>query len=989
MELILKNGLPHQEKAVNAISNVFGDGSFEKSNNYYSNPTLDLDKELLLERIKAIQKENTVDLEYANLNGIQNYLNLDIKMETGTGKTYVHTAAIFELHKKFKINKFIIVVPTLAIKAGTKQFIQDSYTKKHFKDVCGYGTEIELQVLEAGKNKKGKKFFPSTVREFVSGSSQNSNKIYVLLTNMALFSNRKDAMLNRDDYDYGPEGFHRPVDALKATKPFLIIDEPHRFSKEQKTFEFITNDIQPQCIIRFGATFPTVTVGKGKVKKTIKDYHNLLYNLNACDAFNQNLIKGIAKEHFEPLSNKEDKVKIMSVQSKTAVRLNYIQKGNSTKSFELKKGDSLSLISTELEGIVIEAIGTNYIELSNGQTKFQGEEFSTDIYSSSYQEQMLKLAIDRHFETEKINFDRKFKIKTLALFFIDDIHSYRKDDKSEKETYLKNTFEKLLLEKINEVLPTLSVENDNEYIDYLKASKLDISSCHAGYFSQDNTNSDEEIANQINEILFDKKKLLSIKLDDGKLNTRRFLFSKWTLKEGWDNPNVFTITKLRSSGSENSKIQEVGRGLRLPVDENGNRISNEDFKLNYIIDFTEADFAEKLVKEINDELPKGFMITEEQLQKVAKKLGLNSDDLFTDLLIKKFIDRNKNVVIENSNQFFEEYPDFSTGLNTGKVIDNNKGKERKVKIRPAQYNELKSLWEAISQKYLLFYEKVENGDYLKNELVGLFKKDVFTDVVISSSRQELNTSDDGLMVLNESYGVQYKIIKRLAYGEFLKRINKQTNIPILLLNQALIQYAKTNEIDKDKINEFSVANFVSKFNDWKTNNLAGRFSYGKTNIKLNATALTFANGTPRAEIKQGIIGTKFVEGNPSEKYLYDRFAFDSPLEKNNILEQVQEVIVYGKIPRRSISIPTITGQSYSPDFMYVVKKSDGNKVLNIIVETKDVKNESDLRNIESVKINCAKEFFKQLTIDGYSVAFHEQIRNTKMKQIIEDVFVMD
>ena len=985
MELILKNGLPHQEKAVNAISTIFGDGSFEQKRMYYSNPILDLDKELLLERIKTVQKTNTVDLEYVNLNGIQNYLNLDIKMETGTGKTYVQTASIFELHKKFKINKFIIVVPTLAIKAGTKQFIQDSYTKKHFRDVCGYGTEIELQVLEAGKNKKGKKFFPSTVREFVSGSSQNTNKIYVLLTNMALFSNRKDAMLNRDDYDYGPEGFHRPVDGLKATKPFLIIDEPHRFSKEQKTFEFIINDIQPQCIIRFGATFPIVTVGKGSTKKTIKDYHNLLYNLNACDAFNQNLIKGIAKEHFEPLSNKEDKVKIMSVQSKTSVRLNYIQKGNATKSFELKKGDSLSLISTELEGIIIEAIGTNYIELSNGQTKFQGEEFVNDIYSSSYQEQMLKLAIDRHFETEKINFDRKFKIKTLALFFIDDIHSYRKEEKSEKETYLKNTFEKLLLEKINEVLPTLSVENDSDYIDYLKASKLDISSCHAGYFSQDNTNSDEEIANQINEILFDKKKLLSIKMDDGKLNTRRFLFSKWTLKEGWDNPNVFTITKLRSSGSENSKIQEVGRGLRLPVDENGNRISNEDFKLNYIIDFTEADFAEKLVKEINDELPKGFVITEERLQKVAEKLGVNSDDLFTDLLIKKFIDRNKNVVIENSNQFFEEYPDFAIGLNNNKITDRNKVTERKVKIRPAQYNELKSLWEAISQKYLLFYEKVENDDYLKNELVTLFQKDIFTDVVISSSRQELNTSDDGLMVLNESSGIQYKIIKRLAYGEFLKRINKQTNIPILLLNQALIEYAKTNEINTDKINEFSVANFVSRFNDWKTNNLAGRFSYGKTNMKLNATALTFANGTPKSEITRGIIGTNFVEGTPVEKYLYDTYAYDSPLEKNNILEEVQEVIVYGKIPRRSISIPTITGQSYSPDFMYVVKKSDGNKVLNIIVETKDVKNESDLRNIESVKISCAKEFFKQLTIDGYSVAFHEQINNKKMKQIIDDV----
>ena len=285
--------------------------------------------------------------------------------------------------------------------------------------------------------------------------------------------------------------------------------------------------------------------------------------------------------------------------------------------------------------------------------------------------------------------------------------------------------------------------------------------------------------------------------------------------------------------------------MRLPVDENGNRISNEDFKLNYIIDFTEADFAEKLVREINDELPKGFVITEETLQKVAEKLGVNSDDLFADLLINKFIDRNKNVVIENSNQFFEEYPDFAVGLNNDKITDRNKVKERKVKIRPVQYSELKSLWEAINQKYLLFYEKVEKDDYFKNELVKLFETDVFADVIISSKREILNTAD-GLMLLNESSGIQYKIVKKLAYGEFLKRINKQTNIPIQLLNQALIQYAKTNEIDTDKINEFSVANFVSKFNYWKTNNLAGRFSYGKTNIKLNATAFTFANGTPRA-----------------------------------------------------------------------------------------------------------------------------------------------
>ena len=984
MELILKNGLEHQDKGVRSVAEAFTENDFNKSNFYFSNPTLNLENNSLLQNIIEVQKTNKIHAEYKALNSIGDYLNLDIKMETGTGKTYVQTATIFELHKRYKINKFIIVVPSLAIKAGTKQFIQDSYTKKHFKDVCGYGTEIELQVLEASKKKKGKQYFPGSVREFVSGSSQNQNKIYVLLTNMALFTNSK---MLKDSYDSGVESFYKPVEGIKATKPFLIIDEPHRFSKEQKTFEFITNEIQPQCIIRFGATYPTISIGKGNAKKTIKDYHNLLYNLNACDAFNLNLIKGIAKEHFEPLSKREDKVKIMSIISKTSAKFNLIQKDASPKSFELTKGDSLSIISDELEGIMIEAIGSNFIELSNGQTKSQGEEFSVDIYSSSYQEQMLKLAIERHFETERENFKRKFKIKTLALFFIDDIYSYRQDEKSGKETYLKNTFERLLLEKIEQTLTKLKDDSEKEYKEYLEASKKDISSCHAGYFSQDNSSSDDEIAKEINEILFEKKKLLSIKKEDGTYNTRRFLFSKWTLKEGWDNPNVFTITKLRSSGSENSKLQEVGRGLRLPVDELGNRISNEDFKLNYIIDFTEADFADKLVKEINDELPKGFVLTEAKLTEVAIKMELDTDDLFTDLLSKKYIDRNYNIKLENSLAFFDEYPDFAIGLSNNKVVDRNTKKDVKIKIRPAVYSELKTLWEAINQKYILFYDKIEDDQYLENELLSMLAQGVFADVYITSKRQIVNTNGDSNMIANESAGVSFNINRPLPYNEFLKRINKQTNLSIQLINKVLIKYAETNKLVSNKINETSLINFINKFNDWKINNLQGRFSYSKSNIKLNSTALTYSNGKVKEEITQGRIGTKFIEGTPVDKYLYDTYAYDSPLEKENLLEQVQEVVVYGKIPRSSISIPTITGQSYSPDFMYVVKKADGSKTLNIVVETKDVENQSTLRKIEEVKISCAKEFFKQLTVDGYTVEFHEQLNNKKIKQIIDDVLV--
>ena len=984
MELKLKQGLPHQQKGIQAVANSLTLSNFSENKFFYTNPVLNLDKEVLLSNIKNVQEHTKIHPEYKGLNAIGNYLNLDVKMETGTGKTYVYASTIFELHRRFNINKFIVVVPSLAIKAGATQFLTDPYVKKHFKDVCGYNAEIDLQVLESVKRKKGKNYFPSAVREFVSGSTQNTKKIQVLLTNMALLTNSK--MLTRSDYDSGVEDFFKPIDAIKATLPFLMIDEPHRFSKGQKAFKFITEQIQPQCIIRYGATFPTKTIGKGKNKKTLKDYQNLVYNLNACDSFNQGLIKGIAKEHFEPVSKKEDKVKVMSFKSKTSVKLNYIKRGETTKGFELTKGDSLSIISDQLEGIKIDAIGKNFLELSNGQTKFQGEEFSTDIYSTSYQEQMLKLAIERHFEAERINFDRKFKIKTLALFFIDDIYSYRKEKDSSKEPYLQQMFERLLLEQIDKVLPTLSKVNDKEYIEYLEASKKDIAACHAGYFSQDNSDSDEDIAKEVDEILHDKKSLLSIKDKNGKINTRRFLFSKWTLKEGWDNPNIFTITKLRSSGSENSKLQEVGRGLRLPVDVNGNRISNEEFKLNYIIDFTEADFAKKLIDEINSDLPQEFKITEEQLGKVSEKLKVEPDDLFIELLTKKYIDRKHNIIQENTGQFFEEYPDFSIGLEQGKIEDKNTKPTKKIKIRPAVYRELKELWEAINEKYIIYYDKLEKEDFLKNQLVEIFEDNVFTDVIMESNRQVFSTTDENTFGAFEGSGVQYVVNKELPYGLFLRRISSLTNLPIKSINEALIQLVNNNKGIEIKINESSAANFVSKFNDWKVNNLEGRFSYKKANLKLGATALTDEQGNPKEEVTQGRIGTKFQEGEPTSKYLYDTYAYDSPLEKQNMLaSDISEIIVYGKIPRNSLSIPTTTGQSYSPDFMYIVNKANGEKVLNVIVETKDVDTEETLRGIEKAKINCAKQFFNQLTLDGYKVEFKEQIRNKKIKQIIDEV----
>lgn len=987
MELILQQQLPHQQKAIDAIVDVFSGAYISSPTQFYTNPTFSLADTHIATNIKRLQSE----LPPENRSNVpvsdSAYLNLDIKMETGTGKTYVYTKTMFELHKRYGFNKFIIAVPSLAIKAGTEQFLNEPYARRHFTDGCGYGTEIETLVLEAPKNKKkGRSYFPSVVSEFVKGSCQNTKKIYVLLVNMQLLTNGK--MLTRDDYDYGVEGFYRPFNAIASTKPIVIIDEPHRFSRDQKAFKVILEEIKPQSIIRFGATFPETTTGRGKNKIKIKDYQNLLYDLNACASFNQGLIKGVAKEHFEPVSKKEEKVKITSIDSKEAVHFQYKKKDETARSFTLKKGDSLSIISDAFEGITISVIDKTSVEFSNGIIKTSGEELDVDIYMTSYQEQMLRLALQRHFEAEKENFcNRNYKIKTLALFFIDDITSYRRSDDG-KKPYLLTMFEQLLKEQIEKNILSLN-EHDKEYRDYLEASLSDLSACHAGYFSQDNSDSDEDIAKEVDTILHGKTQLLSFKNEDGTLNTLRFLFSKWTLKEGWDNPNVFTIAKLRSSGSENSKLQEVGRGLRLPVDENGNRISNEEFTLNYIVDFTEADFAQKLVDQINGELPQTAIISEEKLNAVAKKIGKSSDDLFDELYDKRYIDRHLNIKPATRDLFFAEYPDFATGLSAGKVKDRNKDKPNPVKIRKAVYNEIKELWETINHRYLLFYDNDLN-DNLDDVVLKLFEKPgVFTDLVMRSDRDVVESNGAEMNVIRET-GVQYVIQKTIPYNVFLKRISSATNLPIKVLHTALTKYAQKHGTEfTAHINENTVAGFCAEFSAWKNDNLQGRFRYERSKAPLGATALTYADGTVRSEISQGRIGTKIVPGTPSDKYLYDSYAYDSPLEKDNITADIDEVIVYGKIPRASIAIPTITGGMYSPDFMYVVKHKNGHKELNIIVETKDVENKTDLRGTEKAKIECAKVFFNMLTADGYTVHFRDQLGNKQMAQIINEIIEVE
>ena len=980
MELILQGDLTHQITPVNAIAEVFANIPSE-TKGFHSNPIFDLSSTKVKENIIAIKNNPVNNVSVPQRGGaiVESPLGLDIRMETGTGKTYVYTRTIFELHKRYGISKFIIVVPTVPIKAGAEAFLTENYVSQHFADTLGYNTKIELSVITPMKTKKGKKFFPSSVRSFIGGNAPD--KIQVLLVNQQLIGGTAK-VLSRNDYDTGVIEYFRPFDALRSTHPFVIIDEPHKFDRNKSTYKSIVDELAPQCIIRFGATFPERTLGRGKNKVKVNDYTNLLFDLTAKDAFDQNLIKGVIKEHLEIPDVSDEKVKVITTVKGKKVTLRHIR-GHSSSTVEFLPGDSLSRLSSEFGGITVSEIGKDFIVLSNSQKKEIGEEFSVDVYSESYQEQMLRLALKRHFETERVNFERPIKIKTLSLFFIDSIKSFRGDENG-NGAWLREMFDKLLEEQINF---ELSKSCSDDYTDYLNATKADIAASRAGYFAQDNSETDEEIDREVNAILHKKKELLSF---EGELRTCRFLFSKWTLREGWDNPNVFTIAKLRSSGSEISKLQEVGRGLRLPVDELGNRISNEQFMLNYIIDFTEKDFASKLVEEINGQRNETInTIPQPLLAQVAIKRGINEMELMLELYTKKYItDTNRTINIDKLFDFYAEYPEFNVfGVVGNKVKDRNAKESKGVKIRPARYAELRQLWEQLNKKYIIFFEK-EVDKLIEDSLPELLDDGIFSSQVIVSRREQLEIQN-GAAVVMESSGIQQLYNgKRITYRDFLRRANRATSIPIVTLHNAIVRYSQLAPFNQDYINETSLVRLVNKFNEWRSEHLQGRFNYRKVaNNLMKSTALTNADGTPKDVIAQGLIGTHMDNGIVSDKFLYDAIIYDSPLERENVLADIQEVVVYGKIPRKSISIPTIADSNYSPDFMYVVKKASGEQELNIVVESKAVESGNDLRSNEKIKISCAKRFFEQLKVDGYTVHFRRQVNHESMKNIINKLLL--
>lgn len=702
---------------------------------------------------------------------VQNTKNIDIMMETGTGKTFTFIKTIFELSRNFGYKKFIILVPSVAIREGTKTNLED--TKEYFKGLYANEKEKEIEtfVYEGGNI--------SAVRQFI-GTSHLS----VLVMTPSSFSHKENILnrpLERDINN--PELFvnnQEPpktyLECLKRLNPIVIMDEPHRFDGDafKKYFEGFNN-----YYLRFGATFPK--------KKDSLVLSNVAYVLDSISSFRQCLVKKIVVYTQDIVENTDT---LVGIDNKKAI-VNTLTNGIIARR-ELGVGSVFN-------GKSIKKINKDSIVLADGTIEKVDYSLSDESLRA-----MIKETIKIHFEKEKNLFEQG--IKALTLFFIqNDISLYRGESPK-----IKNIFEEEYKNQRNKIVRKL--DQTSEYYKFLQndfdsEGNLQV---HKGYFSGDKGNADEKIKAGVDEILKDKKKLLSFE------SPTRFIFSIWALQEGWDNPNVFTICKLSNQGSEISKLQQIGRGLRICVNQNLQRQTlknlNNDQEafwrinnLDVVVSSKEQGFVEAIQNEI---LSNSFLIsetfTEQELIKILKeKSGFDDDTVITlvdDILIDKKMIVRKAIV--DGQKIYEKSPDFTkilkeqnlpeeqvkaieslfaTDTNTYVQKAEKKKEKKKVFIKPTHLQEFQNLWNAINKNAFYVLETLTAEQ--ENQLIQNIKTQIealnIDEILLQTIRAELNVNNigqQGAIAEKLTDTVTYK--SKVDYLELVRTLSNNTKTPI-------------------------------------------------------------------------------------------------------------------------------------------------------------------------------------------------------------------
>lgn len=942
----------------------------------YGNHRLELDKQTILRNIRSIQNLYDIAPSETLAKGVAP-VNLDIEMETGTGKTYVYIKTMFELNKQYGWSKFIVVVPSIAIREG----VAKSFTmlEEHFMEL--YAKKARWFVYDS-----------SNLQQLDSFSS-DSGLCVMIINTQAFAASMKEGGRSKESriiYSKRDEfGSRRPIDVIAVNNPIVIMDEPQKM--EGDATQAGIKRFNPLFVLNYSATHKTK--------------HDTVYALDALDAYRQQLVKRIHVKGFElknlrgtsgymyldciELSPKRPPMARIEIETKTASGT-IVRK---TKTFGT--GDSLREESglAEYEGFTLSEINAKgYVTFLNGVTLRRGE-VTGDTNELTMQRVQIRETIKSHFEKERQLFKRG--IKCLSLFFIDEVAKYKSYDEEGNE--VKGVFQKIFEEEYARLVSEEFHIWDEDYNEYLR--RFVPQEVHRGYFSIDKkTNrvidgkvekktglSDDISAYDL--ILKNKERLLSFD------EPTRFIFSHSALREGWDNPNVFQICTLRHSNSTTAKRQEVGRGLRLCVDKNGVRMDKELLgddvheinKLTVIANESYADFTSALQKETREVLRERAAkatvayFTGKQI-KIGEELHtideLEASRIIIYLEDNGYIDEDKHITPEyreaiasgnvaplppKLQPIAEGVTRLINSIFDPKALD-DMVVEEKTTIRENQLNEnfdreeFQALWKEINYQYV-YTVSYDSEELIENAILHINAElDVkqLRYIMVEGTQDEKQVTEFGdtrsqshLLTDVCTSTVRYDLVGDIAKGANLTR---RTVVKILQgIKESKLYLFKNNP-------EEFIRKVISIIKEQKSTMIVETIHYNMTEGKYDSNIFT---------VKSKMDFDKAYE---AKKHITDYVFSDSKGERQfaHDLDEAKEVVVYAKLPR-TFQIPTPVG-NYAPDWA-IAMEVDGIKHIFFIAETKGSMGSMEIRGIEKAKIECAEKLYN--SISTAKVKYHK------------------
>ncbi len=935
----------------------------------FKNSDLAIPQAEVLKNIQAIQQSQNLALSAALKRTAVCDFNLDVEMETGTGKTYCYIKTMFEFNKRYGWSKFIVVVPSIAIREGVSKSLE--ITAEHFLEQYG----------------KRARFFIYNSKQLHNLENFSSDAgINVMVINVQAFNARgQDARRIYEELDDFQS--RRPIDVISRNRPILILDEPQKM-EGAKTMESL-KEFNPLMVLRYSATH--------------KQEHNKVYRLDALDAYNQKLVKKIAVRGIsvKGLAGTNAYLYLESIEISTTkppearVEIEIRQNTGIKRVLrKLGKKDNLYDLSGDLDqykGFVVADISAldNTVSFTNGAV-LQAGEATGDVTETALRRIQIREAIRAHFEKEQELFVQGLKV--LTLFFIDEVAKYRSyDDSGERPGEYAQIFEEEYNSKLNEVL-TLE---ESPYNRYLKG--ILTSSTHNGYFSIDkkskrlvnpstgarSTEADDVDAYDL--ILKDKERLLSFE------EPVRFIFSHSALREGWDNPNVFVICTLKHSDNTISRRQEVGRGMRLAVNQNGDRMDDpatvhQINVLTVVASESYKDFVTALQRDISDDLSARPLKADEAYFNGKILKTEFSDETKVTPQMAKAIYRYlvKNDYTDNSDRISAAYhvakregtlaelpadlADWAPQIY--RLIDAVFSDaqlpaiedERKVKANPLNANfhkkEFQELWARINRKaaYTVHFKTEEliakAVDSLDREL-----KVTPLQYTIQRGEQTESTSYDELkkgeafrLQESETSHLKTSIHSAVKY-DLIGKITTETKLTRATVGN-ILQRIRPTVFSQYRANpEDFIRKTAQLINEQKATVIVEHLAYNP--VEDTHDIDIFTREKPKEDFSRAV---------KANRHIYDYVFTDAENERNFVreLDTGTEVEVYAKLPR-AFFIPTPVG-NYNPDWAIAFKQGSVKHVY-FIAETKGSLSSMDLRKIEESKIECARRFFAKITSD--------------------------